>query len=206
MVYSNYLRARLFFTLFCLTVCLGGFTMLKVHIFIIGMAGAGKSSLGHRLAQNMSIRFVDTDQRVCEMLGMPSLRSICQVLGEPIFRNAETGALMELVGQEPAVISTGSGICNDNINVTLMKNHGVIIHVDRPLDQLLADIHSDEKQKNPVGAREDVIQEYNRQIGFYKAARDLRLDNSKGFNSSFKSLTDMVDQVSEGGPFPSART
>ena len=175
--------------------------MLKVHIFIIGMAGAGKSSLGRRLAQNMNLRFVDTDQRVCEMLGMPSVKAICQVLGEPIFRNAETGALMELAGQEPAIVTTGSGICNDNINVTLMKNHGVIIHVDRPLDQILADTRSENQAEAGAGSHEDVIDEYNRQIGYYKAARDLRLDNSKGFVTGLKNLTDMVDLIADRTEF-----
>ena len=179
--------------------------MLKVHIFIIGMAGAGKSSLGRRLAQNMNLRFLDTDQRVCEMLGMPSVNAVYQVLGEPIFRNAETGVLMELVGQDPTVISTGGGICNDNINVTLMKNHGIIIHVDRPLDQILSDIRTDNNPAPNAESHEDVIVEYNRQIGFYKAARDLRLDNSKGYLTALKNLTEMVEQVANGVDFPTAK-
>ena len=119
--------------------------MLKVHIFIVGMAGAGKTSLGRKLAQNMNLRFVDTDQRVCEMLGMPSVNAIYAALGEDIFRNAETGALMELAGEDPCVVSTGGGICNDNVNVTIMKNHGVIVHIDRPLDQILSDIRTDRR-------------------------------------------------------------
>ena len=139
------------------------------------------------------------------MLAMPSVSAVYQTLGEPIFRNAETGVLMELVGQDPAIVSTGGGICNDNINVTLMKNHGIIIHVDRPLDQILSDIRTDDRPTLHAGSHEDVIDEYNRQIGFYKAARDLRLDNSKGYAVALKSLTDMVEQVANGVDFPSAR-
>jgi shikimate kinase len=58
--------------------------MLKMHIFIVGMAGAGKTSLGRRLAQNLNKRFVDTDQRVCEMLGMSSVNEVYATLGEEI--------------------------------------------------------------------------------------------------------------------------
>ncbi|MBR6706521.1 MAG: shikimate kinase [Clostridia bacterium] len=173
--------------------------MLKSHLFIVGMAGAGKSSLGRKLAQNMNIRFVDTDQRVCEMLSLPSVSAIYAALGEDIFRNAETGALMELAGEDPCVVSTGGGICNDPINVTIMKNHGVIIHVDRPLDQILSDIKTDRRPTLSGGSHEDVIDEYTRQIGFYKAAADYRLDNSKGFAVGLKNLTDLVDTIMREG-------
>ena len=169
--------------------------MLKVHIFIVGMAGAGKTSLGRKLAQNMNLRFVDTDQRVCEMLGMPSVNAIYAALGEDIFRNAETGALMELAGEDPCVVSTGGGVCNDNVNVTIMKNHGVIVHIDRPLDQILSDIKTDRRPTLQGGSHEDIIDEYNRQIGFYKAAADYRLDNSRGFAIGLKNLTEIAETI-----------
>ncbi|MBR4503014.1 MAG: shikimate kinase [Clostridia bacterium] len=178
--------------------------MLKVHIFIVGMAGAGKTSLGRKLAQNMNLRFVDTDQRVCEMLGMPSVNAIYAALGEDIFRNAETGALMELAGEDPCVVSTGGGICNDNVNVTIMKNHGVIVHIDRPLDQILSDIRTDRRPTLQGGSHEDIIDEYNRQIGFYKAAADYRLDNSKGFAIGLKNLTEIAENITREWGNPAA--
>ena len=77
--------------------------MIQMHIFLVGMAGAGKTSLGRRLAQNLNRRFVDTDQRVCEMLGMQSVNDVFATLGEPFFRNAETGALIETIDLSDAV-------------------------------------------------------------------------------------------------------
>ncbi len=169
--------------------------MLKLHIFIVGMAGAGKTSLGRKLAQNMNLRFVDTDQRVCEMMGLSSVSTVYAVLGEDLFRNAETGVLMEMAGQDPCIVSTGSGICNDAMNVTLMKNHGIIVFVDRPLDQILSDIKTDRRPGLAGGDHKDIINEYSREIGYYRAAADFRLDNSKGFVTGLKNLTDIVDKV-----------
>ncbi|MDO5327052.1 MAG: shikimate kinase [Clostridia bacterium] len=169
--------------------------MIHMHIFLVGMAGAGKTSLGRRLAQNLNWRFVDTDQRVCEMLGMTSVNEIFQTLGEPFFRNAETGALIELVGQPPCVVSTGGELCTFNENVTIMKNHGVIIHIDRPLDQIISDIKTDRRPLLAGGTHEDVIDQYNRCIGHYRAAADYRLDNSKGFVLGVKNLTDLVESI-----------
>lgn len=172
--------------------------MIHTHIFLVGMTGAGKTSLGRRLAQNLNVRFVDTDQRVSEMLGM-SVNEIFTAFGEAFFRNAETGALMELVGQPPCVVSTGGGLCTIAENVTIMKNHGVIIHIDRPLDQILSDIKTDRRPNLAGGTHEDVIDLYNRRIGYYRAAADYRLDNSKGFVMGVKNLTELAESLEAEG-------
>ena len=83
--------------------------MVDMHIFLVGMAGAGKTSLGRRLATNLNLPFIDTDQRVSEIMGM-SVIEIFQSFGEAFFRNAESGVLMELVGKPPCVVSTGGGL------------------------------------------------------------------------------------------------
>ena len=166
--------------------------MINMHIFLVGMPGAGKTTLGRRVAQNLNMRFVDTDQRVSEMMGM-SVNDIFASLGEPFFRNAETGALVELVGQPPCIVSTGGGICTMSENVTIMQNHGVIVHIDRPLDQILSDIKTD--RRPGLSDREDVIDLYNRRIGYYRAAADYRLDNSKGFVVGVKNLMEIIEHI-----------
>ena len=169
--------------------------MLNMHIFLVGMAGAGKTSLGKRLAQNLNRPFVDTDQRVCEMLGMPTVNEAFASLGEPLFRAAETAALIELVGQPPCIVSTGGELCTFSENVTIMKNHGVIIHIDRPLDQIMSDIKTDRRPLLAGGSHEDVIDQYNQCIGHYRAAADYRLDNSKGMVVGLKALTELVESI-----------
>ena len=166
--------------------------MLNMHIFLVGMAGAGKTSLGRRLASNMNLPFVDTDQRVSEIMGM-SVIEIFQTLGEAFFRNAEAGVLMELIGKPPCVVSTGGGLPTSQENVLLMKNHGVIIHVDRPLDQILSDIKMERRPTLAGGSYENVIDQYNERIGHYKACADYRLDNSHGFAVGLQTLTQMVE-------------
>jgi len=169
--------------------------MVNMHIFLVGMAGAGKTSLGRRLAQNLNVPFVDTDQRVSEMLGGMTVNDIFATFGEPFFRNAETGALVELVGQPPCVVSTGGELCTFSENVMIMKNHGIIIHIDRPLDQIISDIKVDRRPLLAGGTHEDVIQQYNHCIGHYRAAADYRLDNSKGFVLGVRNLTELVESI-----------
>ena len=170
--------------------------MLNMHIFLIGMAGAGKTSLGSRLARTLNMRFVDTDVRVSELLGM-SVNDIFATLGEPFFRNAETAALTELAVQPPSIVSTGGGVCTVPENVTIMKNHGVIIHIDRPIDQILSDIKMDRRPNLAGGDHEDVIALYNRRIGYYRNCADYKLDNSKGYLMGVQNLVSIVNKIME---------
>lgn len=168
--------------------------MLPMHVFLVGMSGGGKTSLGRKAAANLNLRFVDTDQRVSEMMGM-TVNEIYAALGEDFFHNAETGILMELIGEPPCVVSTGGGLPMVQENVQLMQNHGVIIHVDRPLDQILSDIKLDRRPTLKDGDHEDVIHEYNHHIGFYRACADYTLDNSHGFVLGVANLTRMIESL-----------
>lgn len=168
--------------------------MVNMHIFLVGMAGAGKTSLGRRLATNLNLPFIDTDQRVSEIMGM-SVIEIFQSFGEAFFRNAESGVLMELVGKPPCVVSTGGGLPTVQENVQLMQNLGIIVHVDRPLDQILSDIKMERRPTLIGGSHENVIDQYNERIGYYRACADYRLDNSHGFAVGLQTLTQMIENL-----------
>ncbi len=168
--------------------------MVDMHIFLVGMAGAGKTSLGRRLATNLNLPFIDTDQRVSEIMGM-SVIEIFQIFGEAFFRNAESGVLMELVGKPPCVVSTGGGLPTVQENVQLMQNLVIIIHVDRPLDQILSDIKMERRPTLIGGSHENVIDQYNERIGYYRACADYRLDNSHGFAVGLQTLTQMIESL-----------
>lgn len=165
--------------------------MLPMHIFLIGMAGCGKTTLGRRIAENLSIPFVDTDVRVCEMLGL-NIHEVFGRFGEPFFRNAEAGVLMELIGKQPHIVSTGGGLPTVKENVLLMQNHGIIIHIDRPIDQILSDIKTNRRPDLENASNEDIIAQYNQNIGHYRACADYTLDNSKGTIIGASNLSNLV--------------
>lgn len=170
--------------------------MLKQHVFLVGMAGAGKTSLGRKLAQNLNIPFLDTDQLISDTMGI-SVNEIFSVYGEAVFRKAETGVLMWLANRKPFIVSTGGGLCAFRENIELMHNLGRVIHIDRPLEQILLDIKVDRRPLLAGGTRQDVIDQYNARIGFYRLASDYRLDNSKGFYTGIRELTDMVLKIED---------
>lgn len=167
--------------------------MLKMHIFLIGMAGSGKTSLGRKLAQNLGVSFIDTDQKISDVFGL-SVKDIFASFGEKAFRASETAVLAWLAGHDPCVVSTGGGLCTDPENVAIMKNLGIIIHIDRPLEQILSDIKLDRRPLLAAGGKDAVADLYNKRIGCYRAVADHRLDNSRGFGPGIKALTGIAEQ------------
>ena len=76
------------------------------HIFLIGMQGCGKSSLGKRVARETGMPFADTDAIVAQSIG-GTVNDFFAQYGEEQFRKAETGALVLLTRAKPMIISTG---------------------------------------------------------------------------------------------------
>lgn len=165
--------------------------MLDRHVFIIGMPGCGKSSLGRRVANNLGIRYVDTDQRIEQAVGC-TIPEIFERYGEQAFRNAETNMLIQLTREEPSIISTGGGTVMRDENRAIMRNSGLILLIDRPLEQIMGDIRLDRRPllaKKGIG---EVERLYHARIDTYRAAADLVLDNSLGYQSGMINLERML--------------
>ena len=86
-----------------LTAALG-----RRSIVMIGMMGAGKSSIGRRLASRLGILFTDADTAIEEAAGM-SIADIFEAHGEPAFRSGEAKVIARLLEQGPQVLATGGG-------------------------------------------------------------------------------------------------
>jgi shikimate kinase len=77
-------------------------------IVLVGMMGAGKSSIGRRLAQRLGIGFVDADAEIEAAAGM-TIAEIFARDGEPYFRSGEARVIARLLDQGPQVLATGGG-------------------------------------------------------------------------------------------------
>src|SRR4051812_19331582 len=77
-------------------------------IVLIGMMGAGKSTIGRRMAARLKLTFVDADTEIETAAGM-SIPDIFETHGEPHFRDGEARVIARLLDNGPAVIATGGG-------------------------------------------------------------------------------------------------
>jgi shikimate kinase len=105
-------------------------------IVLVGMMGAGKSSVGRRLAARLGIPFVDADAEIESAAG----RTIAEIFaehGESYFRAGEARVIARLLEQGPQVLATGGGAVMDAGTRALIRDKGISIWLKADLDVLL---------------------------------------------------------------------
>lgn len=112
------------------------------NLIFIGPMGAGKTSIGRRVAERFGLDFVDADHYLEEHTGV-AVRDIFELEGEPGFRRRESAALAELCAGHDQLIATGGGVVLDPGNRALLKHSGYVVwlrcSVDRQLERLAHD-------------------------------------------------------------------
>ncbi|MCU0421565.1 MAG: shikimate kinase [Bacteroidia bacterium] len=98
------------------------------HIFLIGFMGAGKTTIGKKLATTLQRNFIDTDKWITEKYGK-SVADIINQQGEAYFRIAERDCIHEITSNEAAVIATGGGLPCYYDNMEWMNSHGMTIYL-----------------------------------------------------------------------------
>jgi shikimate kinase len=105
-------------------------------IVLVGMMGAGKSSIGRRLAGRLGIPFIDADSEIESAAGM-TIPEIFQKHGEPYFRAGEKRVIARLLDNGPQVLATGGGSVMDPQTRALIGEKGVSIWLKADIDVLL---------------------------------------------------------------------
>lgn len=80
----------------------------QTPIVLIGLMGAGKTSVGRRLAQRFELPFIDADDEIEKAAGC-SIPEIFEIYGEDAFRDVEQRVIERLIGEGPMVLATGGG-------------------------------------------------------------------------------------------------
>ena len=105
-------------------------------IVLVGMMGAGKSSIGRRLAARLGIPFIDADAEIESAAGM-TIPEIFDKHGEPYFRAGEARVIARLLDNGPQVLATGGGSLMDSQTRALIGEKGVSIWLKADIDVLL---------------------------------------------------------------------
>ncbi|MEZ5653413.1 MAG: shikimate kinase [Burkholderiaceae bacterium] len=121
-------------------------------IFLVGMPGSGKSTVGRRLAARLGRPFVDGDREIEQRCGV-SVATVFEIEGEAGFRERETRVLRELAARPDVVVATGGGAVLRPINRRLMRESGLVLFLDASLGELWNRLRHD--RKRPLLQSED---------------------------------------------------
>lgn len=111
-------------------------------VFLIGMMGAGKSTVGRLLAQQLNLQFVDADREMEARSGV-SIPTIFDIEGEAGFRRREIGLLDELTQRTGIVLATGGGAVLNEAMADSLRRRGLVIYLRASADEIFRRTRND---------------------------------------------------------------
>jgi shikimate kinase len=149
-------------------------------IVLIGMMGAGKSSVGRCLQRRTGLGRLDTDEMLSAEFGIP-IAEIFATHGEEKFRDAETTLLRTLAPDRSAIIVTGGGIVLRHENVDLLKKLGTVVWLTADEQTLFerASRRNDRPLLQKENPRTVYSELFRRREPLYAGAANFSLDTSR---------------------------
>ena len=115
------------------------------NIFLVGLMGAGKSTIGRQLARELGKQFRDSDSEIEKRTGV-NIDVIFDIEGEQGFRRRETRMLKELVEERGIVLATGGGAVLASENRQLLRDNGLVIYLKASAEHLAGRVKLDRRR------------------------------------------------------------
>lgn len=166
----------------------------RVHgnIFLVGLMGAGKTSMGKVLARRLGKAFYDCDQEIERATGV-KVPVIFDIEGEAGFRAREARTLAELVRRTDIVLATGGGAVLEAANRELLAAHGTVVYLRATADELWVRTRHDKNRPllrttDPLARLKEL---YAERDPLYRAVADIVVDTG---SQSLISLAHKLEQ------------
>ena len=143
-------------------------------VTLVGFMGAGKTTVGHILAERLGLPFVDSDLLIEERLGRP-IRDVFATEGETAFRELEHQTIRELAGGPEAVIALGGGALGDNRTREVLR-HTRVIYLYIGFSEAMERVAGDEFR--PMLQRPDLQAIYQARAKIYEEVAAIVIDTS----------------------------
>lgn len=108
----------------------------QANIFLVGLMGSGKTTIGRALAKRLNMRFVDADQEIESRTGA-SITLIFEIEGEASFRQREADVIRDLTQQQGIVLATGGGAILNEQSRRHLRYHGTVVYLRASVNSLV---------------------------------------------------------------------
>ncbi len=150
------------------------------NIFLIGLMGAGKTTIGRQIASELSLEFFDSDHEIEDRTGV-TITHIFDIEGENGFRKRETAVLDELTERKGIVLATGGGAILKAENRQFLMSRGTTIYLYANIDTLLERTSKD--RNRPLLQTEDPKEKLEELLEtrdpLYRETADIIIDTGK---------------------------
>ena len=144
------------------------------NIILIGMMGCGKTTISKLLGKRISKLVIDTDEYIVNKYHQTIDDMF--VIGEDYFRENETNVCKEIANLNGYIISTGGGIVLNPLNIKYLKKNGIIVFIDRPLNNIKEDVDISSRPLLKEGS-DKLDKLYDQRYQLYLDACDFHLIN-----------------------------
>ncbi len=167
------------------------------RIFFVGPMGAGKTTIGSRLADSLGMQFIDLDQEIEQKTGA-DIPLIFELEGEVGFRKRESQALQEAAQRKHFVLATGGGAVISKKNRDLLKTMGFTIYLRASLDQLLKRTAKDRSRPllQTANPRQTLAAILEKRECHYEEVADMIIDTDQKF------MRDILHEITQSLTHP----
>ncbi len=167
----------------------------KRNIYLVGMPGSGKSTIGRALAKCLRLTFIDADHALTDKTGV-SIATIFELEGEVGFRQRETALIMELSERTNILVATGGGAILLADNRERLRATGVVVYLRAKLDDLWSRTQHDSKRPllRAANPREVLASLLEVREPLYSKIADLIVESS-GYPKVTRIAQEIVDRL-----------
>ncbi len=177
------------------------------NIFLVGLMGAGKTTIGRQLARKLGMRFVDSDHEIEARTGA-SIPWIFEIEGEASFRRREADMIRELSAQCGLVLATGGGAVLNPASRALLAEHGTVIYLRAAIGSILQRTSHDKNRPllqtaDPRAKLEALLAQRD---PLYREIADLVIDTGRpNVQSMVQTILDQLAALEAAGAAAQAR-
>ena len=151
------------------------------NIYLIGMPGCGKSTIGKIISKRLKLKHIDADEYL-ENKYSQTIPNIFSLYGEDDFRQKESTVIEELSKMNNLLVSTGGGVVVKDRNKEIMKNSGAVVFIDTTPDNILK--NSSLSGRPLLKDKNRIYEIYKSRIDLYKDFADIVIDNNSSIDTA----------------------